>query len=48
MMQMKLVFPIVKHVYKGHAREPGNVPFHEQEPFIYRMKLYALLINWEK
>jgi len=45
---MKFVFPMVKHAYKGHVREHGNVPFHEQEPFIYRMKLYALLINGEK
>ena len=29
----------VKSVYKGHSREPENVPF------IYRLKLYALFIN---
>jgi hypothetical protein len=29
----------VKPVYKGHYREPENVAF------IYRLKLYALLIN---
>jgi len=31
----------VKPVYKGHSREPDNVPF------IYRLKLYALFINGE-
>jgi hypothetical protein len=31
----------VKPVYKGHSREPKNVPF------IYRLKLYALYINEE-
>ena len=29
----------VKPVYKGHSREPENVPF------IYRLKLYGLFIN---
>ena len=28
-----------KPVYKGHSREPENVPF------LYRLKLYALFIN---
>jgi hypothetical protein len=31
----------VKSVYQGHSREPENVPF------IYRLKLYALLLNGE-
>ena len=31
----------VKFVYQGHSREPENVPF------IYRLKLYSLLINWK-
>jgi hypothetical protein len=31
----------VKPVYKGHSREPKNVPF------IYRLKLYALYIYGE-
>jgi len=31
----------VKPVYKGHSREPENVPF------IYRLKLNALFINGE-
>ena len=35
----------VKPVYKGHSREPENVPIYEQLPFIYRFMLYALFIN---
>jgi hypothetical protein len=31
----------VKPVFKGHSREP------EQLPFIYRLRLYALFINGE-
>jgi len=30
---------VVKPVYKGHSREPENVPF------MYRLNLYALFIN---
>ena len=31
----------IKPVYKGHLKEPENVPF------IYRLKLYALFMNGE-
>ena len=34
-----MVIYTVKPIYKGHSREPENVPF------IYRLKLYALLMN---
>jgi len=35
----------IKPVYKAHSREPENVAFIEQLPFIFRFELNALFIN---
>jgi len=45
---LKTSYYTVKPEYKGHLREPENVPFIEQLPCIYRFKLYAYLLNEEK
>ena len=41
MIRFKNNLTTVKPVYKVHSRE------HENVPFIYRLKLYALFINGE-
>ena len=38
----------VKPVYKGHLKEPENVPFISRCPFKYRVRLYALFSKWKK
>jgi len=35
----------VKPVCKGHSREPENVVFYEQLPFIYTLKFHAPFVN---